>query len=130
MELRLITIDGAKKILELFDFTEFEDMVLVFTSSNRVTIDDNHFINTTSKHRVVSTKPTINDLDIKFNELDCTLELIEVYYKNTIKDSVKHFTLDLAQRYITFYEFHDVPITRKQITDKLGSYFYQINSHY
>ncbi len=130
MEPRLITIEGAKKILELFDFAEFEDMVLVFTSSNKVTIDENHFINTKSKHRVISKNPSMNDLDIKFNELECTLEIIEVYYKNTIKGSIKHFTLDLAQRYITFYEFHDVPITMKQITDKLGSYFYQINSHY
>ncbi len=121
----VITIEEAKKILELFDFSKFESMNLTFTSFQRAQLHGTYYISTHSEHRVVSHNPLINDLDIKFNKLDCELTIIEVYYK----DESKHFILDLAKHSITFYGFDAAPITKGQIRDKIGYYFREINLH-
>ena len=124
-----ISIADAKLILDLFDFNDVESMQMIFTSYEKVRNINNYYVGISSEHRVYSKpgyKPSIDDLNIKFNDIDCELKLIEIYYK----DSDKYFIFDLEKRSITFYGM-DAPITMKQIREKIGhSFFREINAHY
>ncbi len=124
-----ISIADAKLILDLFDFNYVESMQMIFTSYEKVRNINNYYVSIRSEDRIYSKpgyKPSIEDLNIKFNDIDSELKQIEIYYK----DSDKYFILDLEKHSITFYGM-DAPITIKQIREKIGCCFFrEINARY